>query len=274
MFRTEPALQRNWRAPHSKILSGEKFSVFAAQVSEKANPKPSTGFCEFVEVCVRPLVEPICSSKKIKPADLWMLVRHHIHSSLADADVRIERLGKLQSLVGSDECEEEASQYLAEFCRRLTTSIVTFVLNLMRNVPTDPHVVSASKFSQDDFDSFSKQTLHNILGSIVKSVLRRSRQYKGNPKWDDIQKVILSRFAHVGVMEARPHETTFWTALLGRNSYTFVSESVLDFFVEVAKILCYVETTTGSIPIEEVLISCVKSCADFSVVRCCWKFIK
>jgi len=154
---------------------------------------------------VRPLVEPICSSKKIKPADLRMLVRHHIHSSLADADMRIERLGKLKSLVGSDECEEEASQYLAEFCRRLTTSIVTFVLNLMRNVPTDPHVVSASKFSQDDFDSlFSKQTLHNILGSIVKSVLRRSRQYKGNPKWDDIQKVILSRFAHVGVMEARP----------------------------------------------------------------------
>ena len=60
-------------------------------------------------------------------------------------------------------------------------------------------------------------------------------------------------------MEARPHETTLWTALLGRNSYTFVSEPVLDFFVEVAKVLCYVETTTGSIPIKEVLNRVVSS---------------
>ena len=172
------------RAAHSKILSGEKFSVFGAQVSKSANPEPSTGFCEFVEVCVRPLVEPICLSKKKQNPLIsgCLLVSMYVHSSLADADVRIERLGKLKSLVDSDECEEEASQYLAEFCRRLTTNIVTFVLNLMRNVPNDPHVVSASKFSQDVFDSlFSKQTLHNILGSVVKSVLRRSRQYKGNP---------------------------------------------------------------------------------------------
>ena len=236
------------------VITNNTWLNFVEHVVESAMPEPRSEYREFVEVCFQPLLGPLHASKTMAPSEVIKMVRMHLHSNLAEPQVLQGRMSKLQAVVNHTDSEDTAPGFLQDFCGRLAKTTAAFIIKGMREAVDDPHTLTCSRFSQDNFDSlFSQQTLHNILGSTVKGVLRRSRQFKQSSRWNSIQKVVLNRFAHIGLMEAKPEDKTFWTALLGRKSYTFVSEPVLCFFIEIAKILCYVESSECSIPIKAVL---------------------
>jgi len=229
-------------------LTGECLAFVEKVYQKIADP----AFADFVIVTVQPAASAICASTVVLPGAIKQVIRKSLHMSLSEEAVRVQRTAKLQVL-SEDADLSVVHLFLENFCLRLVTPIAAFIIKSMRESPNDSHVQAVQAFPQDFSTLFHQQTLHRIAGYSVKAILTRSRQFKTSERWRKFREVVLGRLAVKGVALPNPQSKDYWTALLSRKSLMFVNAETLAFFVEVARVMCYVEAPDGCLSKSKVL---------------------
>jgi len=218
--------------PFAEGETGKKFADFARDITENLSPVSDSFliFSSSLSSVVENIPELIISSRKVLKGSVMSVVRTSLHDALADECQREEWKEALVNVTGKPAVINIPELYLQEFIRQLMHKVVEFLVQCMRASHQDIHAVNVAKKTPEEFNTlFKQQTLHQVLGAALRSLLRRCRQYPNNARYQQFKQVTLEHLLVTDTTVASPQNSTYWSALLNRKSLLFLTEKAVLF---------------------------------------------
>ena len=210
--------------PVGESEEGANFAKFAAEVAEEVSPSFSAivEFAKLVASALNDVPANFMKDRKLLKGSIMTAVRTALHLALVDKDTRDAWKSALCAVTGQPVAAGVPEQYLQLFCRLLKDLAMQFIVECVRTTAVDAHSSKRSTVPADNYDSlFSRQTLHQVLGAAVRSLLKRCRQYSKNKNYQQYESVTLENMTVITPDVYNPLSDSYWTQLINRKGLLF-----------------------------------------------------